>query len=91
MEKDKIQELNSFSSQIRRSIVRMVHALNSGHPGGSLGCVEYFTSLYQGIMNHNSSFKMDGVNEDLFFLSMGIYRLYSTLYWHDLDISLLKN
>ena len=71
MEKDKIKELNSFASQVRRDIVRMVHAQNSGHPGGSLGCVEYFTSLYQGIMNHNSNFNMDGINEDLFFLSNG--------------------
>ncbi|MBM77639.1 MAG: transketolase [Crocinitomicaceae bacterium] len=71
MEKDKIKELNSFASQVRRDIVRMVHAQNSGHPGGSLGCVEFFTSLYQGIMNHNSNFNMDGINEDLFFLSNG--------------------
>ena len=71
MEKDKIQELNTFASQVRRDIVRMVHAQNSGHPGGSLGCVEYFTSLYKGIMNHDSNFNMDGINEDLFFLSNG--------------------
>ena len=71
MEKDKTQELNSFASQVRRDIVRMVHAQNSGHPGGSLGCVEYFTSLYKGIMNHDSNFNMDGINEDLFFLSNG--------------------
>ena len=71
MKKDKIQELNSFASQVRRDIVRMVHAQNSGHPGGSLGCVEFFTSIYQGIMNHNSDFNMDGINEDLFFLSNG--------------------
>jgi transketolase len=45
MEKDKIQELSSFATQIRRDIVRMVNAQNSGHPGGSLGCVEYFTVL----------------------------------------------
>jgi transketolase len=49
----------------------MVHAQNSGHPGGSLGCVEYFTALYKGIMNHHSDFSMDGKNEDLFFLSNG--------------------
>ena len=71
MEKDKTQELSSFASQVRRDIVRMVHAQNSGHPGGSLGCVEYFTSLYNGIMKHDSNFNMDGVNEDLFFLSNG--------------------
>jgi transketolase len=71
MEKDKIQELSSFASQVRRDIVRMVHAQNSGHPGGSLGCVEYFTSIYNGIMKHDSNFNMDGLNEDLFFLSNG--------------------
>ncbi len=71
MEKEKIQELSSFASQVRRDIVRMVHAQNSGHPGGSLGCVEYFTSIYNGIMKHDSNFNMDGNNEDLFFLSNG--------------------
>ena len=49
----------------------MVHAQNSGHPGGSLGCVEYFTAIYKVIMNHSTSFSMDGKNEDLFFLSNG--------------------
>ena len=49
----------------------MVHAKNSGHQGGSLGCVEYFTAIYKVIMNHCSNFSMDGKNEDLFFLSNG--------------------
>ncbi len=49
----------------------MVHAQNSGHPGGSLGCVEYFTAIYKVIMNHSTNFSMDGKNEDLFFLSNG--------------------
>ena len=61
----------SFASQVRRDIVRMVHAQNSGHPGGSLGCVEYFAALFNEIMNHNINFDMDGKNEDLFFLSNG--------------------
>ena len=73
--------LKNFASQVRRDIVRMVHAQNSGHPGGSLGCVEYFTALYNEIMNYNTNFNMDGQNEDLFFLSNGhispVY--YSTL------------
>ena len=69
---EKINQLNSFSSQIRRDIVRMVHAQNSGHPGGSLGCVEFFTALYKEVMNHSPNpFNMDGHNEDLFFLSNG--------------------
>ena len=77
----KEEYLKNFASQVRRDIVRMVHAQNSGHPGGSLGCVEYFTALYNEIMNHNTNFNMDGHNEDLFFLSNGhispVY--YSTL------------
>ena len=72
MHKEKINQLNAFSSQIRRDIVRMVHAQNSGHPGGSLGCVEFFTALYIEVMTHQPKpFNMDGNNEDLFFLSNG--------------------
>ena len=67
----KEEYLMSFASQVRRDIVRMVHAQNSGHPGGSLGCVEYFAALFNEIMNHNINFDMDGKNEDLFFLSNG--------------------
>jgi transketolase len=65
------QELQDFSQQVRRDIVRMVHAVNSGHPGGSLGCTEFFTVLYQEIMDYSTDFSMDGENEDLFFLSNG--------------------
>ena len=71
MQNQKIEELNKFASQIRRDIVRMVHAQNSGHPGGSLGCVEFFTALYKVIMNHDTNFSMDGIDEDIFFLSNG--------------------
>ena len=63
--------LKEIASQIRRDIVRMVHAVQSGHPGGSLGCTEYFTALYFDILKHNPEFKMDGIGEDLFFLSNG--------------------
>jgi transketolase len=64
--------LKNLSQQIRRDILRMVHGCQSGHPGGSLGCVEFFVSLYQGgIMNHNPDFKMDGKGEDVFILSNG--------------------
>ena len=66
-----IAKLKKVCSQIRRDIVRMVHGCQSGHPGGSLGCVEFFVSLYFDIMNHNTEFTMDGKNEDLFFLSNG--------------------
>jgi len=66
-----ITDLNNIVSQVRRDIVRMVHANNSGHPGGSLGCTEFLTALYFQVMNHNPEFKMDGIGEDLFFLSNG--------------------
>ncbi len=66
-----IQELQDFSTQVRRDILRMVHAVNSGHPGGSLGCTEFFTVLYQEILNYSTDFTMDGEGEDLFFLSNG--------------------
>jgi len=55
-----IPELKDICTQIRRDILRMVHANNSGHPGGSLGCTEFFVSLYFEIMNHNNNFSMDG-------------------------------
>ena len=68
----KIKELEDFATQVRRDILRQVHKVNSGHPGGSLGCTEFFTALYQGgIMEHNPEFNMDGKDEDLFFLSNG--------------------
>ena len=66
-----IEELEDICSQVRRDIVRMVHANNSGHPGGSLGCTEFLTALYFNILDHDINFKMDGINEDLFFLSNG--------------------
>ena len=66
-----IQELESLCTQIRRDILRMVHANNSGHPGGSLGCTEFLASLYFNHLNHKTEFEMDGIDEDLFFLSNG--------------------
>ncbi|WP_298896515.1 transketolase [uncultured Psychroserpens sp.] len=65
------QQLQDLTTQVRRDILRMVHKVNSGHPGGSLGCAEFFVSLYQEIMERNDSFDMDGIGEDLFFLSNG--------------------
>lgn len=71
-----VKELESLCSQVRRDIVRMVHAVNSGHPGGSLGCTEYFVSLYFEIMKHNAKdFNMNGDNEDLFSCRMDTFRL----------------
>ena len=66
-----ITELNNIITQVRRDILRMVHANNSGHPGGSLGCTEFFTALYFEVLNHNTNFTMDGIGEDIFFLSNG--------------------
>lgn len=66
-----VAELEKIASQVRRDIVRMVHACQSGHPGGSLGCTDFLTALYFEVMNHNKDFNMDGKNEDLFFLSNG--------------------
>ncbi len=66
-----INELKDFSTQVRRDIVRMVNAVNSGHPGGSLGCTEFMTVLYQEVMEYSTDFDMDGKGEDLFFLSNG--------------------
>ena len=65
------QQLQDFTQQVRRDILRMVHKVNSGHPGGSLGCAEFITCLYQEVMEYSTDFTMDGKNEDLFFLSNG--------------------
>lgn len=76
-----LEQLETQVQQTRRDIVRMVHAVNSGHPGGSLGCTEFFTALYGKIMDYSTDFKMDGIGEDLFFLSNGHISpvFYSTL------------
>lgn len=66
-----ILELKNIASQVRRDIVRMVHQCKSGHPGGSLGCADFLTALYFEIMKLDTDFKMDGIGEDLFFLSNG--------------------
>ena len=65
------KQLQDFTQQVRRDILRMVHKVNSGHPGGSLGCAEFITCLYQEVMEYSTDFEMDGKNEDLFFLSNG--------------------
>src|SRR6187431_1008885 len=76
-----LESLKKLSTQIRRDIVRMVHACQSGHPGGSLGCTEFFVALYFKIMKHDPKFNMNGKGEDLFFLSNGHISpvFYSTL------------
>jgi transketolase len=73
--------ISQIPSQLRRDIVRMVHGVQSGHPGGSLGCVEFFTALYFKIMKHDPAFNMDAKGEDIFFLSNGHISpvFYSTL------------
>jgi transketolase len=66
-----MSNLKDVASQVRRDIVRMVHGVQSGHPGGSLGCADFLTALYFDVMKHDKSFKMDGIGEDVFFLSNG--------------------
>jgi transketolase len=66
-----MSKLTDTAIQVRRDIVRMVHAVQSGHPGGSLGCTDFLTALYFDVMKHDNDFKMDGKGEDLFFLSNG--------------------
>ena len=69
---DKVKQIEDFASQVRRDIVRMVHGVQSGHPGGSLGCADFLSVLYQHTLKYDaSSFTMDGKGEDLFFLSNG--------------------
>ena len=66
-----LQHLEALVTQVRRDILRQVHKVNSGHPGGSLGCTEFFVALFQVLMDRNEGFSMDGINEDVFFLSNG--------------------
>jgi transketolase len=66
-----LEELKKIASQTRRDIVRMVHAVQSGHPGGSLGCTDFLVALYHKIMRYKTDFTLDGIGEDLFFLSNG--------------------
>ena len=65
------ENLESFVQQVRRDILRQVHAVNSGHPGGSLGCAEYFSVLFKEVMDYNPDFDLNGKDEDIFFLSNG--------------------
>ena len=66
-----IQQLTDLTTQVRRDILRMVHGVSSGHPGGSLGCAEFLVCLYNEVMDIKLPFTMDGKGEDLFFLSNG--------------------
>jgi transketolase len=65
------QQLEDLTTQVRRDILRMVHKVNSGHPGGSLGCAEFLVTLYNDILDRKNEFNMDGIGEDIFFLSNG--------------------
>ena len=68
---NELEKLNNITTQTRRDILRMVHKVNSGHPGGSLGCTEFLVTLFNSVMKRNDDFSMDGINEDIFFLSNG--------------------
>lgn len=69
--KPNTQQLTELTTQVRRDILRMVHAVSSGHPGGSLGCAEFLVTLYQKLMDRKEGFNMNGTDEDIFFLSNG--------------------
>ncbi|WP_345256954.1 transketolase [Flaviaesturariibacter amylovorans] len=71
MNKKSMPSLQEIASQVRRDILRMVHGVNSGHPGGSLGCADFLTALYFEVMTHNPAFDMDAKEEDVFILSNG--------------------
>ncbi len=71
MQEYSLEQMEGISTQVRRDIVRMVHESQSGHPGGSLGCTDFMVALYFKIMKRNPEFNMDGIGEDLFFLSNG--------------------
>ena len=83
--------LNDITTQVRRDILRMVHQVNSGHPGGSLGCTEFLIALYFKIMKINLEFDMDGVKEDLFFLSNGHISPVFIVFSPEEDIFLFQN
>ena len=79
-------ELQTLATQVRRDIVRMVHAVQSGHPGGSLGCTDLLVQLYFSTMNINpDEFDMDGKGEDIFFSPMDTSARYGTAFWHAAD------
>ena len=82
-----IEELNKTASQVRRDIVRMVHGCQSGHPGGSLGCTDYFVALYFQVMRRSEGFNMDGQGEDLSSFPMDISAPCGTVFWPDPAIS----
>jgi len=75
-----IQQLQDLTTQTRRDILRMVHAVNSGHPGGSLGCTEFLVTLYHEIMTRKEGFEMNGIGEDVFFFQTVIFLLYFTVF-----------
>lgn len=67
-----VAEMHSLATQVRRDLLRMIHAVQSGHPGGSLGCADFFSTMYTSVLNHNpEKFTIDGKNEDVFLLSNG--------------------
>ena len=72
--------LKSIVQQVRRDVLRMVHKVNSGHPGGSLGCSEFFVALYNEVMDHNPNFNIDGKDEDIFFFLTDISPQYFIVY-----------
>ena len=81
-----IKDLKDMAAQIRRDIVRMVYNAQSGHPGGSLGCADFFAALYFRVMDRKEGFDMDGKGEDIFFYLTGIFHLCGIVPWRMQDI-----
>ena len=82
-----ISKLKSIASQVRRDIVRMVHACQSGHPGGSLGCTDFLVALYFDAMKRKEGFDMTGKGEDIFSFPTAIFLLFFTVFWRTQAIS----
>jgi len=82
------QHLQDFVTQVRRDILRQVHQVNSGHPGGSLGCAEYFSVLYQDVMKYSLDFDMDGKTKIYLFVKWTLSLQFSIVFYLGLDFSL---
>ena len=86
-----ISKLKSIASQVRRDIVRMVHACQSGHPGGSLGCTDFLVALYFDAMKRKEGFDMTGKAKMFFIFPTVIFPQFFTVFWHTQDISINLN
>jgi transketolase len=86
-----MNDLKNTATQIRRDILRMVHGANSGHPGGSLGCADFFTALFFKIMKHNKNFSMDGKVRIFFYCLMGTFPRFTIAHLQGVDTSIKQS